>query len=360
MIYSPEQLSAAEAVTEWIDSGSGGVFRLFGYAGTGKTTIAKDIASHAGAVSFATYTGKAASVMRAKGCTPCTTIHGMIYKLKGESKDGPEFVYRGILAHRPSLIVIDECSMVDARIGEDLLRPRVPILVLGDPFQLPPIAGGGFFTSQEPNVMLEEIHRQAADSGVLRMATAVRRGERLSRGQYSESCVVPKNQMHDMVLADFDQVICGTHIMRNVLNKMARRQIGINPDDELQPGEKILVQRNNHIHGVMNGETATVVEVQHLPDSNGMMILTIDLGDDVIVTAEASGHSMNPKYKKPPMLGRHILDIDFGYAITCHKSQGSQWDNLLVIDDSRSFRDDASRWLYTAITRAAKMVTVAS
>src|SRR5919107_1831700 len=95
-------------------------------------------------------------------------------------------------ASKAALIVIDECSMVDAELGRDLMSFGVPVLVLGDPAQLPPVQGGGFFTEAEPDAMLTEVHRQARDNPIIRLSMAVREGERLALGQYGESRVIAR------------------------------------------------------------------------------------------------------------------------------------------------------------------------
>ena len=115
-----------------------------------------------------------------KGAKGAGTIHSLIYRTRGEDENGPTFVLNDdSAAGKAALIVIDECSMVDAEIGRDLLSFGTPVLVLGDPAQLPPIAGGGFFTEAEPDVMLTEVHRQAADNPIIRLSMIVREGGEL-------------------------------------------------------------------------------------------------------------------------------------------------------------------------------------
>ena len=128
------------------------MFRLFGYAGVGKTTLARHVAeAAAGETAFAAFTGKAAMVMRAHGCSGATTIHALIYRASEGVDGAPTFTLNEDgPASRASLIVIDECSMVDAELARDLLSFGKPILVLGDPFQLPPVKGGGYFTDRRP------------------------------------------------------------------------------------------------------------------------------------------------------------------------------------------------------------------
>src|ERR1700743_155821 len=164
--FSPQQDAALRAVAAWLNArpgqnGTSQVFRLFGYAGTGKTTLAQHIAEAVdGEVKFAAFTGKAALVMRNKGCDNASTIHSLIYRARESGVEQPSFeLWDDAPASKAKLIVIDECSMVDAEMGRDLLSFDCPLLVLGDPAQLPPIQGAGFFTATEPDARLTEVHR---------------------------------------------------------------------------------------------------------------------------------------------------------------------------------------------------------
>ena len=170
--WSAEQSAALDTVGRWLRAGEPQVFRLFGYAGVGKTTLARHVAEAAqGEAAFAAFTGKAALVMRSKGCAGASTIHALIYRASEGEEGAPTFTLNHDgPASRAGLIVIDECSMVDAELGRDLLSFGKPILVLGDPAQLPPVKGGGFFTEAEPDVMLTEIHRQAENDPIIRLS----------------------------------------------------------------------------------------------------------------------------------------------------------------------------------------------
>lgn len=365
---STAQEEAKQAVLDWFAKARGGdVFRLFGYAGTGKTTIAQAIVAALVAARdgklryrYATFTGKAASVMRSKGCNPCSTIHGLCYRPLGENDKGElKFEFRPGQAGGLGLIIIDECSMVGSTIGRDLERLGAPILVLGDPFQLPPVGDGGHFTNGKANVTLTEIHRQAEDSGVLRMATTVRTGGRLSVGEYEESQVVARFGAK-LRLDEWDQVICGTHKTRKNLNAKARAERGVLPDlRQFEVGEKVVLMKNNHGAGVMNGETGVTVECSAVVtggESQGQYV-TVSMDDGRRISSFAPLHRIS-ETPEPKVWSRGMIDLDLGYAITCHKAQGSQWDNVLVFDESWAFREDGKRWLYTAITRAAKKVVV--
>src|SRR3981081_2532780 len=166
-VFTPHQDAALTAASNWLKGARGrsSIFRLFGYAGTGKTTHVKHIAEGVdGKVLFAAFTGKAACGMRSKGCYSAPTIPSLIYKARESGEETPSFeLWNDAPASKAKLIVIDECSMVDAELGRDLLSFGVPVLVLGDPAQLPPIQGGGFFTDAGPDPLLTEGPRQGAD-----------------------------------------------------------------------------------------------------------------------------------------------------------------------------------------------------
>src|ERR1700719_1479386 len=224
-VFPPHQDAALKAVAAWLKAKPGRnntppVFRLFGYAGTGKTTLAKHIAAGVdGKVMFAAFTGKAASVMRQKGCVGASTIHSLIYRARESGEETPSFdLWHDSPAAKARLIVIDECSMVDAELGRDLLSFGAPVLVLGDPAQLPPIQGGGFFTEAEPAAMLTEVHRQAADDPIIHMSMAVREGEYLEPGRYGESEVVRKAELDPERVLATDQVLVGRNATRRAYN----------------------------------------------------------------------------------------------------------------------------------------------
>src|SRR6266542_2586956 len=210
-IFTTRHAAALRATSAWLKDARGraSIFRLFGYAGTGKTTLAKHLAEGVdGKVLFAAFTGKAACVMRSKGCHGAATIHSLIYKARESGEETPSFeLWDEAPASKARLIVIDECSMVDAELARDLMSFGVPLLVLGDPAQLPPIQGGGFFTDAEPDAMLTEVHRQAADNPIVRLSMDIRAGNRLVPGQYGESQVVTRDALDPQRVIGADQVL---------------------------------------------------------------------------------------------------------------------------------------------------------
>src|SRR6202045_1323330 len=224
-VFSPHQDAALKAVAAWLKAKPGRnntppVFRLFGYAGTGKTTLAKHIAAGVdGKVLFAAFTGKAASVMRQKGCVGASTIHSLIYRARESGEETPSFeLWDEAPASKASLIVIDECSMGDAELGRDLLSFGAPVLVLGDPAQLPPIQGGGFFTEAEPDAMLTEVHRQAQDDPIVRLSMDIRAGEPIEPGRYGETEVVRRDDLDPQRVHNADQVLVGRNVTRRAYN----------------------------------------------------------------------------------------------------------------------------------------------
>jgi exodeoxyribonuclease-5 len=365
-VFTPHQDAALKAVAAWLKAGPGAcgtaqVFRLFGYAGTGKTTLARHIAEGVdGRVLFGAFTGKAALVMRGKGCINASTIHSMIYRARESGEETPTFeLWHDAPASRAKLIVIDECSMVDAELGRDLLSFGAPVLVLGDPAQLPPIQGGGFFTSAEPDAMLTEVHRQAQDDPIVRLSMQVRAGERLAPGTHGLTAVVRRDAFDPSRALETDQILVGRNATRHAYNARLRVRRGF-----VEPlpvaGDKLVCLRNNRRKGLFNGGLWTVHErrarkagilrmrLQSEDDANANIVKVLVRPECFTGALEAVEWAQRKRYD----------EFDFGYVLTVHKAQGSQWDDVVLFDESFAFPDSRDRWLYTGITRAAKRLTV--
>lgn len=395
MCWSPQQSKALDDVTGWLQTDSKPVFYVAGYAGTGKTMLACHLAKQAGGkVLYAAFTGKAASVMRSKGCAGATTIHSLIYKPKDKSGEtlrfleakldrlqaetppdlakientkrlveaekrrvrqpafllNPESELRGA-----ALLVIDECSMVGQEMGQHLLSFDVRILVLGDPAQLPPVASAGYFTRRTPDVMLTEIHRQETDSPIIDMATRVREGRGLPYGTYGESLVLRQSEFNrDEAIQSGAQILVGRNETRRRANARVRASKGLT-DPYPVSGDRLVCLRNDHDIGILNGTIWTVTKT--LGGGDQTRYLQVRSEDDVEIVVEA--HAAPFRGCEVPI--HEIRDaqmFDFGYALTVHKAQGSQWDDVVLIDESACFRQDAAMHLYTGLTRASKRVTV--
>jgi len=364
--FTLEQDAALKAVGAWLKArpGIGNtplVFRLFGYAGTGKTTLARHIAESVdGDVLFAAFTGKAALVMRSKGCQRASTIHSLIYRTLESGAEVPSFeLWDDAPASKAQLVVIDECSMVDAELGRDLMSFGVPLLVLGDPAQLPPIQGGGFFTDAQPDAMLTEVHRQAQDDPIVRLSMDIRAGNALAPGQYGATQVVRRDRLDPQRVLDADQVLVGRNVTRRAYNARMREHRGF---DDMLPvaGDKLVCLRNNKRKGLFNGGLWTVKE----RPSARRQILRLRLQPDEDVTGRVMKVSVRPEcftggIEEVEWEKRKRYDeFDYGYVLTVHKAQGSQWNDVVLFDESFAFPDSRERWLYTGVTRAAKRLTV--
>lgn len=365
MSWSPQQEAAIKAVQAWLaDPGGPQVFYLAGYAGTGKTTIAKALAEDAGKVRFAAFTGKAALVLRGKGCGAASTIHSLIYKLddEGDIDREPGFKLNpDSEAASADLIVIDEVSMVGEELGRDLLSFKRRVLVLGDPAQLPPVGDGlGFFTSREPDFMLTEIHRQAADNPIIHLATTVRQGGRLELGAYGTSLVIDRRNLGRKMVLGADQVLCGINKTRRGTNAKIRALMG--REGRFVENERVVSLRNDRDKGLLNGSIWAVDEVEISDqDETQMVVRPLDAGmgrNKIEVTAHHAWLDGREK-ELPWSVQRDFDPFDYAYCLSVHKAQGSQWDNVLIIDEGYAFREDRAKWQYTAITRAAERVTVA-
>jgi exodeoxyribonuclease-5 len=361
MAWSPQQDAALRAVSAWIKRGEPQVFRLFGYAGTGKTTLAKQLAADIdGDVAFAAFTGKAALVLRAKGCKDARTIHSTIYRLRDADTEEPTFVLNDdAAAAKAELIIIDECSMVDEDLGRDLLSFGKPVLVLGDPAQLPPVKGGGFFTDAEPDIMLTEVHRQAADNPIVRLSMMVRDGERIPQGIYGASRVMRRSEIDAGLVQGADQVLVGLNRTRRGFNARMRQLAG-HTDPYPQPGEKLVCLKNEKTKGLLNGGIWIVKTAA--AKRAGKLRYGVVPDDDQ--TRKPLRIAVRPEYFTdgeeaiPPSMRRSTDAFDYGYVLTVHKAQGSQWDHVVLFDESGAFRENRNRWLYTGITRAAETLTI--
>ncbi len=359
--WTPVQDRALKAVAQWLAAKDGPqVFRLFGYAGAGKSTLARHLAENVeGLVVFAAFTGKAALVMRSKGCANARTIHSLIYRATETETEEPSFeLNEDSDASRAKLIVIDECSMVDEELGRDLLSFKRKVLVLGDPAQLPPVKGGGYFTEADPDVMLTEVHRQAADNPIIRLSMTIREGGALQPGDYGETRVVSRQNLEPERVTGADQVLVGINKTRRSYNRRLRELRGFSGDLP-QSGEKLVCLRNNRKKGLLNGALFTVKSAGAVRRGKIRMLVMPEDGEGGFRRVAVIPQFFDGSEGEIPFVLRKDSDeFDYGYALTVHKAQGSQWDNVALFDESFAFREHRARWLYTGVTRAAQRLTL--
>lgn len=366
MKFSPQQSTAIDAVGRWFRDRESPIFRVFGYAGTGKTTLAKHFAeSIDGKVQYAAFTGKAAMVMKKSGCADASTIHSIIYKFQQDEETGktsfkkrPKFEMAKI-----KLFIIDECSMVDEDLGRDLQSYGIPILVLGDPGQLPPVSGGGFFTNHDPDVMLEEIHRQAVDNPIIRIATDVREGRRLQHGDYGAVRIIPYRDVDAQLVTSAGQVLVGVNRTRHKYNGRLRQLSG-RKSEFPEIADRLVALKNDHQAGILNGGLWEVLELKKRRRGAindhcvRMLVKSLDFENTKPVEVRCREEFFTGRQNEVPwkeLRGTH--QFDFGYALTVHKSQGSQWPDVCLFDESGTFAE-RGRHLYTGITRAAETLTI--
>lgn len=367
---SPQQLNAIAAVQAWLKDPNGKqVFRLFGYAGTGKTTLAKVLAASVkGLVLFATFTGKASLVLRKKGCEDASTIHSLIYKVDINERTGEAIFSLNTESDLcdAKLLIVDEVSMVGEELARDLLCFGKRILVLGDPAQLPPVKDEGFFINEAPDIMLTEVHRQALDNPIIRMSMEIREGGRLERGEYGACRVigcgdVSQDELRELVLGA-DQLLCGLNRTRVTYNRRIRSLkdlAGAAEPWHPAAGDRLICLKNKRTKSLFNGAMFDAVQVCDKFRCFDIEVQSIDEEERDPLTVEVAEEFFNGTEHTIDWRERRRYDeFTFGWAITCHKSQGSQWDNVIVFDESGAFREHRSNWLYTAVTRAAERVTV--
>jgi exodeoxyribonuclease-5 len=249
--------------------------------------------------------------------------------------------------------------MVDAELGRDLMSFGVPLLVLGDPAQLPPIQGGGFFTEAEPDAMLTEVHRQAQDDPIVRLSMDIRAGNRLSEGQYGGTQVVRRDDLDPQRVIAADQVLVGRNATRRRYNMRMREHRGFTGALPTA-GDKLVCLRNNRRKGLFNGSLWVVKE---RPSARrqilGMRLRPEDSPGERTVKVSVRPECFTGGIEQVEWEKRKRYDeFDYGYVLTVHKAQGSQWDDVVLFDESFAFPDSRARWLYTGVTRAAKRLTV--
>ncbi len=358
---SATQMSALAQVKAWLenDTSSKRVFRLFGYAGTGKTTLAKHVAALVdNEVVYVAYTGKAASVMQQNGCEGARTLHSLIYTPMSGGDGSVKFQLNIDSDIRlEKLVIVDEASMLDDTMASDLLSFGIPVLALGDPAQLPPVKGPGVFASAKPDVMLTEVYRQGAGSPILEIATAVRENRNLPLGNYGTSRVIVQDDLTEEDLLSADQILVGKNDTRRAYNEIMRSLLRFTSDLPVE-GDRLICLKNHERLGIFNGEMFRVVSTPVHKKDDVTFEIVPEFGTHSAFEVTISATLF--KSKNMPIEHRNPRPVfDFAYAITCHKAQGSQWSNVLIIDESGSFRENKNRWLYTAITRVQNRVTIA-
>lgn len=333
---------------------------LGGYAGTGKTTLIKELMRRTDRnIHVMSLTGKAVSVLVKKGVN-AQTIHSTIYHVHLEKKK-PVFTLRGSIDGHPDILVVDEASMVSTALYDDLLTFGLPILWVGDHGQLEPI-GANPGVMKNPIIKLEKIHRQAQGNPIIMFADGVRQGDIPAAmiGKGNEFIKqVKKSGIQSDVLVSADQIIVGINRTRVKINKIVREALEY-PVDIPVVNDKMVCLRNNRKEGLFNGLQGVIVRIDTDPTWPVYNVI-IKLDTDKLWSGKILKDQIN-KTKglcEPDKALWAATFWDYAYAVTCHKSQGSEWPHVLVVEESAGPLWCMKRWRYTAITRASERLTYA-
>ncbi len=383
---TPDQRQAIQAIFEWYRSPQHPYLTLGGYAGTGKTSLLAAIRqiifklNPKAMVAFCAYTGKASRVLELtltvhaarKPKDTVSTIHSLIYAPVIAST-GHVIGWKRKEKIKADMIIVDEASMVDRQIWEDLLSFGLPILAVGDHGQLPPIQPG-FSLIAKPDIRLETIHRQAADNPIIQLSMMAREQGIVKVGSYGPG--VKKLDRYDSSTgSDVENILqsnrkdllilTGYNRSRIQLNKQMRQYFGFESEIP-QAGDKVICLKNNWEKGIYNGMVGVIKKVRNseyavrgqecydteIDMEDGTLIYTGNVLATQFGVAESLATTLHKK--------DHIDLFDFGYALTVHKAQGSQAKQVLLFEERNTHMsdDDWRRWLYTGITRAEERLTI--
>jgi len=370
--------------------------RVGGYAGSGKTFMLANMRREIHKlrphleIGFATFTGKASSVLKRKLVENngifdhdfIGTIHSLIYSPRTvyDSKL-KRYVIVGWRLKKPEelfcdIIFIDEGSMISKDIWQDLLKFGKPIVVVGDHGQLPPINGAGFSLMIHPDFLLTEIHRQALNSPIIKLSRFIRHNGYIPKNIISKDVIKMRwesqkcQEMWNGI--DFDEntmILSAFNASRANINDMLRKRFGYKKKQPY-PGERVVCLKNNRSSGIMNGQIGTVL--WYMPDQPGHYRLTLMIEGqedpiESVCSDKCFGQVEYPLYDKQPVpskyKGARVIDhFDYGNCISVHKSQGSEWNKIILFEQRTKRWDDAfyTKWLYTAVTRAKYKLMVIS
>jgi exodeoxyribonuclease V len=401
MTFNTQQEVAAEKFLRWWETERWERdFLLYGLPGTGKTWLLQKLTELVRCRTlYCAPTGKAARVVAHRTGKPAITVHRLMYRptsqvadeirermgelhsglhgsnvhkpeggfltvaeieaemevLRGQleaiKKDGNsvKFTFKLPEPDLADLLSIDEGSMVGSVMGNDLKKVRIPKIISGDPMQLPPVKDTWAYQGIKPDVFLTEIMRQGAGSGIPKACA-----DNLAKRPlvpYEPDFLMPKRGTIGLdQYAQFDMILVGKNEIRKRINRSFREFLGYG-DELLVVGEKLLAL-NNQENGISNGELLTVTNI--VSDMGSKYILDlVDVYGNFFPSVEAWKGTLR-KDEGSMEAPRTVGQFCYGYAITVHKSQGSEGAKVLLLNSWGEDKPDYRRWLNTGISRASQ------
>jgi len=273
--------------------------------------------------------------------------------------------------------------MCNQRMGRDLESFGKPILIVGDPYQLKPVYGDGYYDLSNPDVPLTKIYRQHEGSGILALATAIREGRKISRAELGpdvsiikKSRLKPKQTLRGLLWPG--RIITATNDTRLEINGQILGALGFGPYPAGNQGEKLICLQNYADAGLFNGTPVRLTGVARPKSGERWFTACIerddggttwtDCGEHKIYLGHFNATALGWTYRRAKHVRRiddlHIdqhgpIELDWAFATTCHKAQGSEWEKVLIIDEGwPTNRADVQRWRYTAATRARSKLVI--
>jgi exodeoxyribonuclease-5 len=424
--------------THGTGTGPAPVISLGGLAGTGKTTLMRALETHLGIqVVYGTPTHKAAGVLRKKlhgdQSARVRTYHSLIYHMAptyfcdisgkrvrrvvdncicGQSdacqcparfdpcttpaahktckiREELSQERRKFLGGHRDAVVIDEASMLSKEQVEDVRSFGVPVILVGDHGQLPPVKADMNPWTLNPEVLLTQIHRQGADSGILQAAHDVRAHGHFTRSSYGRGDAVRLRLSDPRMGGVFDRwtpdpdrvIITHSNRLRAEMNQTFHGDGPVHVGDRVvalggMPYDAVRVRSDGTGYRatkdfllVHNGMTGTI---RHLHDRGGLTFdMVVELDDHHLATptdpvqllvggvCRAQFGQEADLWRNDDRRPRDSRLWDYAYALTAHKAQGSEYDKVIVMDEGITGGGIYPRWAYTAVTRAKEAAVIA-
>lgn len=381
-----QQKQVLQDAVKWFNSKSSPqVFEIDGLAGTGKSVLIFHILQALGLRKDQympmAYTGQASIVMRTKGFPNARSIHSSLYEiieLEDSNTDISEAfgrphkkkIFRKIpyLSGDIRLFFIDEAYMVPDYMVRDILSFKKKVIVCGDAHQLPPIGGRPAFLTNPYNCHhLTQLMRQAEDDPIVYLSQQIIKGEPIHNGTYGNSVmVIDDTDFIPEMIGYANVVITGTNKTRDMMNTYVRDLAGFSYSNLPLQGERLICRNNNwdlQQDGIAlaNGLNGTVISTPDILNYDGE-IFHIDFKPDLVDTVFgdvlvnydyfSGSFDLKQQYRNDYTMRKWMTGemFEFAYAITTHLSQGSEYNDGIIIREY--LRPQMQKQLdYTAITR---------